>query len=92
MLAMGSIEFMMFWSVPGLFVVWIAFWIFVNTSNSDFAVKAREKIELNRELNKYTEYEDDDRNYELEREQLQYFRNETFDRQQGKGQYKNHWE
>lgn len=82
MLAMGSIEFMMFIGIPGVLILVIIYSIWVSNSNSDHAVKARELQELNR----YTEYEDDDddRNYELDREQLQYFRNETFDRQQGK--------
>jgi len=86
MIAMGSIEFMMFIATPGVFVIMIAYGIFVNTSNSDHAVKFRERTREQNELNKYAEYEDDedDRNYELEREQLQYFRNETFDRQQGR--------
>ena len=82
MLAMGSIEFMMFIGIPGVLVLGIIYSIWVDNSNSDYAVKARELQELNR----YTEYEDDDdnHNYELEREQLQYYRNETFDRQQGR--------
>ena len=82
MLAINFIDFMMFWCIPGVFVIMIAFGIFLNTSNSDVAVKFREQ----NELNKYKEYEDDDdnHNYELEQEQLQYYRNETFDRQQGR--------
>ena len=82
MLAINSIEFMMFIGIPGVLVLGIIYSIWVDNSNSDYAVKARELQELNR----YTEDEDDedDRNYELDREQLQYFRNETFDRQQGK--------
>lgn len=82
MIAMGFIEFMMFIGIPGIFVIIIIFGFWTDLSNSDYAVKAREQ----NELNKYTEYEDDDddRNYELEAEQLQYYRNKNFDRQQGR--------
>ena len=45
----------------------------------------REQIEERRRQNQPTfDDDDDDRNYQLEEEMLQYYRNKTFDRQQGR--------
>lgn len=80
MIAIGFIEFMMFICIPVVFVLILLSSVWLENSNSDSAVKARQ----HRTENLWgDDSEDDEQSYELRRDMSYYYRNENFDRQQG---------
>jgi hypothetical protein len=84
MIAMNFIEALIFIIGPAMFVLMIGFLGWVEKSDSPWAEKQRE---LNAELHARQQYfddDDDDRNYQLEDQMLQYYRNKNFDRRQGR--------
>jgi hypothetical protein len=56
----------------------------VSKSDSPWAVKQREANAELRASQQYFDDDDDDRNYQLEDEMLQYYRNKNFDRRTGR--------
>lgn len=84
MIAMNFIEAIIFIIGPAAFVLFIVVGIWVEKSDHPLAVKQRR---YNAELNAQQQYfddDDDDRNYQLEDEMLQYYRNKNFDRRTGR--------
>jgi hypothetical protein len=84
MIAMDGLQVIIFIICPAILVLWIVFLVWVEKSDSPWAEKQREH---NAELNARQQYfddDDDDRNYQLEDEMLQYYRNKNFDRRTGR--------
>ncbi|CAB4716219.1 MAG: hypothetical protein F2780_03575 [Actinobacteria bacterium] len=66
-------------------ILLIIFSIWVSKSDSPWAVKQREaNAELRASQQYFDDDDDDDRNYQLEDEMLQYYRNKNFDRRTGR--------
>ena len=80
MVAMDSIEFMMFVCIPVILVPLLIAGLWGEFSKSDSAVRNRQEY---RERYSNDDFEDSEQDYQLQREMSHYYRNENFDRQQG---------
>jgi hypothetical protein len=81
MIAMNSIEFIMFVVIPVVLIFFISLVAWIDYSNNPIAVKERQR----RNAESFnTEYDDDDHNHTLESEMTSYYELRNFDRRVGR--------
>jgi hypothetical protein len=81
MVATNFIELLFFVGIPGSVVFTMILSIWVNKSNSNLAIQARQP-KVSRSWN--DELDDDDRNHSLESEMKSYYELQNFDRRVGR--------